>query len=242
MIMRKSHAVLVMLSGAMTAPVAVAGIEQHVVPGDYTNTPGDTNFTGPMTFGDRTNQMLIHEELLTDLVGRQLTGLSFRLPDNASSPWPDNELSYDFYDVYLSGSVAPEDRSFTFAENIVGDQTQVRSGGLTVPGSAFPDGGSPNDFGTEIGFDTGWTYTGGHLLVEIRHSGNDESSRAVDAINTNSPDYGTRFSALWSGDADAVDGAFPARFSIMQFTSIPAPGALALLGLAGLGTTRRRRM
>lgn len=236
----KATAITAMLGGALIAPAAAASIQHHVVPGDYANTPGDTNFTGPMTFGERTNQMLIHESLLTDLVGRQLTGLSFRLPANANSPWPAQDLTYSFYDVYLSGSVAPADRSFTYAENIVGDQTQVRSGGLTVPMSSYGFGGSPNDFGSEISFDSGWAYNGGHLLVEIRHSGNDVSSRSVDAINTNSPGYGTLFSALWTGDADATTG-LQGRFSIMQFTSVPAPGALALLGLAGLCGTRRRR-
>lgn len=230
-----------LLGGSLFAPAAFASVQHHVVPPAFTNAPGDTNFTGPMTFGERTNQMLIHESLLTDLVGRQLTGISFRLPANATSPWPAQELSYNFYNVYLSGSVAPEDRSFTYAENIVGPQTQVRAGGLTVPMSSYGFGGSPNDFGAEIGFDSGWTYSGGHLLVEIRHSGNGVSSRSVDAINTSSDGYGTLFSALWTGDANATEG-LQGRFSIIQFSSIPAPGALAVLGLAGLvGAGRRRR-
>jgi len=210
-----------MLCAGWIATAGVADVQTDVMPNGFAKAAGDTNFTGPMTFGERTNQMILHESQLTELVGRQLTGISFRLPSNANSPWPAQDVTYNFYNIFLSDSVNPEDRSFTFAENIVGEQTQVRSGVLAVPTGSYPDGSSPNQFGPVIEFTTPWTYTGGNLLVEIRHPGNGVSSRAVDAVNTTNPDYGTLFSALWQADANGTDGAFPARFSIMQFTSIP---------------------
>lgn len=226
-------------SGALTMSV-VADIQHDVIPGAYADTPGTGVFFGPLTSGERTNQMLMHESLLTDLVGRQLTGMSFRLPVSASDPWPGQDMSYSFFDVYLSESVAPADRSLTFSENVVGPQTQVRSGGLTIDAGDYPGGSSPNEFGSEIDFDSGWTYTGGHLLLEFRHSGNGVTSRTVDALTTGTSGYGTLFSAAWAGNADATTG-LQGNFSIVQFSSIPAPGALALLGLAGLvGACRRR--
>lgn len=227
-------------SAVLIAPAAMASVQYNVVPPAYTDAPGGTNFTGPHTHGERTNQYLIHESLLTELVGRTLTGISFRLPPTANNPWPAQEVSYNFYDIYLSNGVAPEDRSLIFGDNIVGDQTQVRSGGLTVPLGSFPSGGTPNGFGSEIGFDSGWKYTGGHLLLEIRHSGNGVTSSANDAINTNHEDYGRLFSAVWSGDANATEG-LQGRFTIIQFSSVPAPGTLALLGIAGVMGPRRRR-
>ncbi len=218
---------------------ASAGLITQVVPQQYADTPGTGTFIGPMAIGSRTNQFLIHESLLTNLVGLQLTGVSFRLPASATTDWPGQQITYSNYDIYLSGSVDPADRSFVFAENIVGPQTQVRSGALTIDANAFPSGGSPNDFGVTIGFDN-WVYGGGNLLLEIRHTGNGTASRALDALNTSTPGYGTLFSAAWSSNYEAVDGGLQGSFVVMEFTAVPAPGALALLAVAGLGRRRRR--
>lgn len=213
----------------------------QVVPSTYENTPGTTSFTGPHATGARTYQMLMHEDLLGDLVGKSITGISFRTPPNASSAWPATNISYANYDVYLSESVTPSARSLTFANNVVGSQTQVRSGPLAVAAGDYSFGGSPNDFGTPIDL-TGWIYTGGHLLVEIRHDGNTVSSRSVDAIGTSIAGYGTLFSAAWQSNYSATTG-LQGNFSIVKFTTtqVPAPGAFvafaALLGCAG----RRRR-
>jgi hypothetical protein len=227
---------------ALTASAAVAGVQTHVVPDAFANTPGGAAFIGPLANSERTYQQLIHESLLTDLVGRQITAVTFRLGPNISNPWPADTATYSFYNIFLSGSVAPADRSLTFSENIVGPQTQVRSGSLMFDADSFPVGNSPNDFGAPIGFDSGWLYTGGHLLLEIRHSGSDSTSRSVEALSaSSSPGYGNLYSAAWQGNADAETG-FQGNFAIPQFTTIaPAPGALALLGLAGLCGTRRRR-
>ena len=182
----------------------------------------------------------MHESLLTDLVGLELTGITFRLPTNATTPWPANDAFFSNYDIYLSGSVDPSQRSLTFADNIVGPQTQVRSGSLLMNAGSFPSGGSPTEFGPSIGFDSGYVYTGGNLLVEIRHNGNTVGSRSVDAITTGTSGYGTLFSAAWQSSYTATTG-LQGNFSIIQFTAIPTPGAAAVLGLGALVGARRRR-
>ena len=218
-----------------------AGVMNSVIPGAYENAPGTSSFVGPMATGERTYQMLIHESLLTDLIGRELTGIAWRLPASASGPWPGSDLSYSDYSIYLSGSVAPADRSLTFAENVVGAQTQVRSGGLSVDAGSYGSGGSPNSFGPSVGFDN-WVYGGGHLLVEIRHSGNGVASRAMDALSTSTAGYGELFSAAWASSSSATSG-LQGNFTIFEFTSIPVPGALFILtsGCALLGGRGRRR-
>lgn len=226
---------------AFAASSASAGPQHHVVPGDFANAPGDSAFLGPMAAQTRINQMILHESLLTDLIGRQLTGISFRLPAPALNPWPPTDANFDFYEVYLSQSVAPSEMSQTFAANVVGERTQVRSGGLTMFQNDFSNGESPNQFGTEIGFDQGWTYTGGHLAVEIRHSGHDSWTIASDAIDAWSEGYGEKFRTMWTWDLDGTFGS-EGNFAIMQFTSVPGPGALALLGLAGFCAVSRRRV
>lgn len=213
----------------------------HVVPSNYANASGNTTFTGPLTAGERTYQLLVHESLLTDLVGQQLTGLSWRLPPSASSSWPASDMVFNNYDIYLSGSVTPADRSLTFADNIVGPQTQVRSGALAVPMGSYGSGNNPNAWGPEIGFNA-WTYNGGHLLVEIRHTGNGQSSRSVDAIGTSVAGYGTLFSAAWQSNYSAANG-MQGNFSIFRFTAVPGPSALVAIGagFALIGQGRRRR-
>lgn len=218
---------------------AHANIRQ-VVPSDYENAPGTGVFTGPIAVGGRTYQMLMHESLLTNLVGLELTGITFRLPGNATGPWPGSDAFFSNYDIYLSGSVDPSNRSLTFADNVVGPQTQVRSGSLLFGAGDFPSGVTPNDFGPTIGFDSGYVYTGGNLLVEIRHNGNTVGSRSVDALTTSTAGYGTLFSAAWQSSYTATTG-LQGNFSIIQFTAVPSPGAGALLGLGLLAGARRRR-
>lgn len=221
---------------------AYAGGPTQVVPNAFENVDGPSSFLGPHSSSARTYQLLIHESQLTGLVGLELTGLTWRSPDSASSDWPVSGVSYSNYDIYLSGSVDPADRSLNFADNIVGSQTQVRSGPLSIAAGEYPSGGSPNDFGTTIAF-SNYLYTGGNLLVELRHTGNGISSRSSDAINATGGEalgYGTLFSAAWRGDYTAIDG-FQGNFAITQFTAIPTPGAAGLIGLAGLAAVRRRR-
>lgn len=212
----------------------------QVVPPAYTNTPGTGTFLGPLANSQRTYQLLIHEDQIAGLVGLDFTALSWRIPASATVDWPPSDATYTDYDIYLSGSVAPADRSLTFADNVVGPQTQVRSGSLLIPAGSYTFGNSPNDFGPEIEFDIPWTYGGGHLLVELRHTGSNVISRSVDALLTSTPGYGTQFSAAWTGNYEGTSGA-QGNFSIVRFTAIPEPTSLSLLGAGALIALCRRR-
>lgn len=189
----------------------------HVVPPAYTGTPGTSTFLGPLANAARTYQLLIHDSMLTSLVGKRLTGLSWRIPTSATAAWPVADVTFTNYDVYLSGSVAPANRSLTFASNVVGVQTQVQSGSLTIPMESYPFGGSPNAFGPEITL-TPWLYSGGHLLVEIRHAGFSGTSRSTDAIGTAISGYGTLFSAAWVGNYTGTSGS-QGNFTVIRLTA-----------------------
>jgi hypothetical protein len=208
---------------ALTTALLVAAsgsfADVHVVPTAYQAVPGGGTFLGPLANAARTYQLLIHSDQLAPLVGAELTGVTFRLLPSAANPWPAATINFANYDIRLSGSVAPADRSLTFAGNVVGTQTLVRSGPLEIPAASFPNGASPNAFGTVITFTQPYTYTGGHLLVEIRHTGFTGTSSSVDAIAASSvgTGYGTEFSGCWTGSYVGTSGS-QGNFSVLQFT------------------------
>lgn len=192
-------------------------VDLKVVPPDYTNTPGTTSFLGPLANSQRTYQLLIHESLLTDLVNKEIQAISWRLPTSATANWPVADVVFTTYDIYLSGSVPPANRSFTFADNIVGPQIQVRSGPFTARQDEYTFGNTPNTFGSEIMFNNYYLYTGGHLLIEIRHQGFTGTSRSIDAIGTSITGYGTMFSALWQSSYTPTTGS-QGNFGVVKLT------------------------
>lgn len=177
-----------------------------VVPNAYSGSAGTATFLGPFANAQRTYQMLINESELSSIFADMIESITFRLPVSATANWPSTDITFSNYDIYLSGSVAPQDRSLTFASNVVGIQKLVRSGSLTIPANSYTSGGNPNAFGLEISFDSAYMYNGGHLLIEIRHNGFSGTSRSLDAIGTSISGYGTLFSACWTGSYTGTSG------------------------------------
>lgn len=196
---------------------ASEGITNVVVPNVNEVTPASTSFLGPLANNHRTYQMLINESQLTNLLGHDIKGLTFRLRPTAA-PWPAADVTYNNYKILLSKSVAPANRSLTFANNVAGPQTLVRSGPLTITDSSF----QPGVFGPDITLNTPYFYTGGHLLVEIRHTGLNvlplPIGTSVEATGTSTAGYGTLFSACWTGDSAGTAGS-QGNFSTTRFTS-----------------------
>lgn len=193
-----------------------------VVPNGWENLNAGSTFLGPMANAQRTYQLLINENQLTDHVGKTIDGFVWRLPASATDPWPASDISFTNFDVRVSPGVTPSARSLTFASNVTGTQELVRSGALTVPAGSFPSGGSPNAWGMYIDFQTGYLYMGGHLLIEIRHTGFSGTSRSVDAIAaTGGPAgvYGVLVSACWTGSYTGVSGS-QGNFSAIQLRSV----------------------
>src|SRR5690606_6689561 len=101
-------------------------------------------------------------------------------------------------------------RQLNFAANVVGTQTQVRAGVLTIPAGALTAGGSPNAFSYDLVFDTPYQYTGTNPVIEIRHTGSNANSTSVNAMGTSSAGYGTLFTACWVGNNNVAGGNFAA--------------------------------
>ena len=172
------------------------------------NSNEGSSFIGPFGNAARKLQFIIDDSLLTSLVGKNLTSISFRLPASTVDSWPANALTMSAFDIYLSDSVEPADRQLDFTANVVGPQTKVRTGSLVIPAGALTVGSNPNNFSFKITFSSAWQYTGGNLLIEIRHSGTGISSRSVQAAPTTSTGYGTLFSALWQSTGNVLQGNF----------------------------------
>lgn len=172
-------------------------------------------FIGPYASAARRLQLIIDDTLLTSLVGKNLTAISFRLPASTAESWPPSALTMNTFEIYLSDSVEPADRQLDFAANVVGIQTKVRSGSLPIPAGALTVGSNPNDFSFKITFTSAWLYNGGNLLIEIIHSGTGISSRSVQAALTSASGYGSLFSALWQSTGNVTQ----ANFSQVEITA-----------------------
>lgn len=217
--MKKIIYLLLVIAFANNSLFAYSNLPSNVIPPTYAMTNGTAAFTGPIASTPRTYQQLINQSLLSNMIGSLITGITWRLPSNATGDWPASEIVFSSYDVYLSGSVPPDQRSLTFALNVVGTQTQVRSGSWTVPLGSFRSGGSPNDFGHVVNFTTPYLYTGGHLLIEIRHTGHTATSRSNDGIGTSTTGYGTDFSACWGSGNTATSGS-QGNFSVLNILTL----------------------
>ncbi len=193
----------------------------HVVPPDYTSSPGNASFTSQLATTPRTYQLLMHETLLATLLNKQLLAVSWRLPTSATSDWPASDITITNYDFYLGQAVDPANMSITdFSSNFVGPKKQVRAGSLTLLTSSYTFGNTPNNWGPEMTFifDSVWVYTGGNLLIELRHTGFTGTSRSVDALSTSTTGYGTLFRACWGSGYTANSGP-QGNFSIVRITA-----------------------
>jgi hypothetical protein len=201
----------------LLAPARLLAQDQLVVPDNFENAEGTHRLLSPFSAAPLTHQLLIHEDQLTEFVGKPILGLEMRLDGDEGSDWPEVDVVFDNYDVYLSEGVLPADRSTVFADNVIGPQTQVRSGSMTIPAGAFPSGASPNEFGYLVEFDA-WPYTGGHLLVELRHTGHLHNAPWIDAVGSSDPGYRDQFASVWVTGYDATVG-LQANFPVTRLTA-----------------------
>lgn len=226
---------------------------QTTVPNAFAATGGETGLNTFIrdTGAPRAGQLLIGASQLGAIApGMQITGMYFRLYSsttfNPAGTWPAAPISWNNYDVRVgTAALGVAGASTTFAANLGGDTVLARSGALTLPMDSFGGGAnSPavNPWGSIISFTTPFTYSGGDLVIEIRHDGGTFTpTRFLDAVLASNPGYGTDFRSITTTTFAGTTGT-AASFTITQLEYvIPGPGAAALFGLAGLAGVRRRR-
>jgi hypothetical protein len=227
---RVAAALLAALSLASYAPAGTVA-----VPNQYASTSSGTS--GLNTFirdlgNPRTGQLLIAASELTAIpVGNFITGLTFRMFSGGTAFPPTNATWADYTINIAQGGPLPG--STTFANNIVGPITVCRTGQMTLTTGWFPVGGSPNPFGTDIDCTTAFQYTGGNLVIEIRHPGSNITNQAthfLEAVLMTHPDYGTRFWSATATGATATTGAAN-TFTVVRLQTSPTPVELLSVGV-----------
>lgn len=193
----------------------------------------------------RTAQLIINQNQLGGMApGSRITGMAFRLYNGATSTY--TGATWTSYDIRFGQSVAPNAATTTLATNFVGGSTLVQSGGLTMTGfTSGASGATPNAWQNTINFSTPYVYTGGHLIIEIRHTGSNIVNPAntfAEAVGAAGVGYGTDYTSFTATSNTATTGAL-ASFTMTKlvYTPVPEPATMAVLGFGALAVMRRRR-
>jgi hypothetical protein len=175
----------------LLAAPAIAG--EIVVHNAAATQAGPGGYSTLLNSAARSYQLVVGPSELSGIpAGSRITGIAWRRPSwQAFAAWPGTGFACTFanYDITLSDSLrAPGSLSTTYTDNIAPDAVLVRSGPLVLSGPFFPGGAvtpATNPFGTTIAFAQPYTYTGGRLLLTVRHSGNNcGGSGSLDTVGS----------------------------------------------------------
>jgi hypothetical protein len=191
-----------------------ASVTNLIVPRAFemVNAASVSNFlTNPAA---RTLQMVISSSQIPVEPGTLLTGITWRIASGAALlAWPEVDANYSQFDIEIApATTTPATMSVIYDQNIGAGATMVRSGPLTIPANSFTAGiaaPSVNAWGHQVEFTTPYAYTGGDLVITIRHAGhNATTNRNLDSLATSNTagGYGTLFRTIGSTNITSISG------------------------------------
>lgn len=182
-----------MIASVICAAGAAAQVsELGVAPDAGVNTAdGSNSSNSPFNTAATTCQIILDRSVLDQIpIGCVITSIAFRLDASVNAAWPGAATSFSDYEVRLGRAANfASGLSTTFASSVVsGSDVKVRDGLFAQLAGVFPATAvvpSAETFGPAINFSTGFYYTGGGLVITLRHSGQVGGTSAVlDAHNT----------------------------------------------------------
>jgi len=227
--------VIGMVAVFLAAFPAMSQAQNVVVPNVSQNTEGNYNNGFPFNVGDfgfttqRYQQVYASSQFSSITSPTFITAITFR-PDGDSG----NSFSQTITNIQINLSTTSAgvgSLSFTFADNVGGNDAVVHSGALSIS-SSFT-GGNPRDFDIVINLQTPFLYdpSAGNLLMDVRNFSG-EITTQFDA----SDDTGTmsRLFTASSGVNSLVGDIDDESGLVTQFTfaAVPVPTTWALMGLA----------
>jgi len=224
-----------------------------VIPSAFASAEGNSSSSSLFQTNPASIQAYYSEAFLTAAgitPGTMLTGIAYRR-NSGGTVGPAGDTTIADYNIFMSQSFAtPAQMTTTFANNVVGAQTQVHSGSVTFAANSFPGGGTPNAFGQVINFKQNYSYTGGSLLIEIRRSARtgNTTSFNTDVDSTAATQAGARWLFNTTTNA-ATTGTMVNGGQIFQLQTqaVPEPATMFAsatmfaFGAGALALLRRRR-
>lgn len=227
---------LAVLIGMATGAAGQARADFAVAPSGYTSTSGGNMLSTLLNSGARTFQEMFFPDQTGTVPGipggSTITQVAFRLASTQATVG--RELDFADYSVQLGSEPFVPSESFT--GNITANTVTVRSGALSIAANTLQGGSnSVNPFSFVISFTTPFVYTGGILVLTVRHTGNGVTSPFLDSAPISSG-ASTRY-ATGATATDPTSGG-PNPIAQFQFTPavVPEPASATLCGLAGMMT------
>lgn len=222
---------------AVLSPLASAEV---IVPGGYADTEG--NWENRFPFTSTTRYQQVWDASLFAATGPiEITSISFRVDGPNGAGFAGAPVFGP--QIRLSTTSANEDTlSTTFDANVGADEVIVRDTTITAlhlsSSAAFTDAGT-RVFDVVIEFEQSFFYdpSAGNLLLDVEGNLIAGSPIFFDGAEHDGDGMSRIFSTTDPNSGFKDSGVVIAQFNY----NVPAPSAIALLGLSGLTVTRRRR-